>query len=223
MKLHVPTLLGGALATAFILSPLAASAKGDGYYRAQAGKEMKACIDLYDDGGVNEVISSVQTVSSCFAGGFITEVNFYSVPKCQPNQPCPQVVTAFIATVEFGCEDDIIGAQCYLNECVDNSDCSADSWCRQTEYGSQECVPYQQSGDSCGGFTLPWLYEQCDPSLTCVTDPFIADIPGVCATCNYNGTPYDAGDSFPADDGCNTCFCGDNGVIGCTKIACLQP
>lgn len=39
--------------------------------------------------------------------------------------------------------------------------------------------------------------------------------------CSYDGTTYRAGDSFPATDGCNTCFCSDNGAVGCTKKACV--
>jgi hypothetical protein len=39
-------------------------------------------------------------------------------------------------------------------------------------------------------------------------------------TCSYGGQDYVPGDSFPATDGCNTCTCGTNGLVGCTKIAC---
>lgn len=44
---------------------------------------------------------------------------------------------------------------------------------------------------------------------------------GACVTtCTYDGTEYLPGDSFPAADGCNTCSCGANGMVGCTKMAC---
>lgn len=39
-------------------------------------------------------------------------------------------------------------------------------------------------------------------------------------SCDYNGRTYYPGDSWTADDGCNTCFCGDNGTIGCTLMLC---
>ena len=39
-------------------------------------------------------------------------------------------------------------------------------------------------------------------------------------TCAYDGETYDSGDSFPSTDGCNTCTCGTNGSVGCTKRAC---
>lgn len=215
----------GAVASASLLLVSPAAAKSDGYYTAQAKKEVSACLDAYDTGGnaIIQIASSVETVSACFAGGFITRVSFYTEPNCKPNQPCPLILSKLVAEVEFGCEDDVIYSSCLDNLCEVDEDCSDDAWCRQTEFGDSECTPYVQEGDSCGGFTLPWLYEQCEPSLVCTTDPFIPDLPGVCATCDYNGTPYAEGDSFPADDGCNTCFCGAGNVIGCTKIACLAP
>lgn len=39
-------------------------------------------------------------------------------------------------------------------------------------------------------------------------------------TCAYDGTTYTPGQSFPSTDGCNTCTCGSNGTVGCTKRAC---
>jgi hypothetical protein len=45
---------------------------------------------------------------------------------------------------------------------------------------------------------------------------------GECGTgCDYNGQHYQPDDSFPSEDGCNDCFCGENGSVGCTKRACL--
>jgi hypothetical protein len=37
--------------------------------------------------------------------------------------------------------------------------------------------------------------------------------------CTYSGRQYTVGQSFPSDDGCNTCTCTTQG-IGCTTIAC---
>ena len=39
-------------------------------------------------------------------------------------------------------------------------------------------------------------------------------------TCEFNGNTFDAGDSFPASDGCNTCTCESGGAISCTEAAC---
>ncbi|GEM_PF-537613 len=40
--------------------------------------------------------------------------------------------------------------------------------------------------------------------------------------CKYNGKTYKQGDSFPSTDGCNTCSCGANGLVACTKKACTK-
>jgi hypothetical protein len=45
-------------------------------------------------------------------------------------------------------------------------------------------------------------------------------LPPACGVCSYGGQSYREGDSFPAADGCNSCRCGANGSVGCTKIAC---
>jgi hypothetical protein len=44
---------------------------------------------------------------------------------------------------------------------------------------------------------------------------------GECGGCDYGGQHYVDGDAFPSTDGCNTCMCGANGVVGCTEKACL--
>ena len=38
--------------------------------------------------------------------------------------------------------------------------------------------------------------------------------------CFYNGKEYEVGDSFPAEDGCNTCSCGSDLMVACTSMAC---
>jgi hypothetical protein len=39
--------------------------------------------------------------------------------------------------------------------------------------------------------------------------------------CEYNGKSYEPGESFPSDDGCNTCFCDEDGSFGgCTEMYC---
>ena len=192
----------------------------EGRLKAIAKKEMREC--LADAEPSNwDMESSVSTVGNCLVDGSLRDVNFYLSYPCRPNQVCPRVADRLVATVSFGCDDEILYAQCWANTCIDNSQCSSDSWCRQTEYGHSECTPYVGDGESCGGYVLPWTYEQCEPGLVCTTDPFIPDLSGVCATCDYNGTGYAAGESWTSDDGCNTCFCGEDGSIGCTKRACL--
>ena len=50
-------------------------------------------------------------VSSCFAGGFITNYYFYKTPNCPPNQFCPAVVE-LVGTVTLDCEGNVIGVSC---------------------------------------------------------------------------------------------------------------
>ncbi|EYF03287.1 hypothetical protein [Chondromyces apiculatus] len=38
--------------------------------------------------------------------------------------------------------------------------------------------------------------------------------------CSYGGETYDEGESFPAEDGCNTCSCDSDGSVLCTQIGC---
>ena len=38
--------------------------------------------------------------------------------------------------------------------------------------------------------------------------------------CDYNGKHYSRGSSFMDRDLCNSCFCGDDGEVGCTAMAC---
>ncbi len=39
--------------------------------------------------------------------------------------------------------------------------------------------------------------------------------------CDYAGSHYDVGASFPSTDGCNTCSCGSTGSVACTKRLCV--
>jgi hypothetical protein len=195
-----------------------AQSSGNNKQVAAAKKEVRTC--LKDASEPNwKIEASVSTVAACFAGGFLHEVNFSKRYDCKPNQICPRVPEYLVATVTFDCDGTISSAQCHFNTCDDTSHCNSDSWCRPTEEGHSESAPYDEEGDTCGGYVLPWYYEQCDPSLQCVTSPIIPDLPGECATCNYNGTPYAAGDSWTAD--CNTCSCTESGLVACTKVACL--
>lgn len=40
--------------------------------------------------------------------------------------------------------------------------------------------------------------------------------------CTYDGQTYEAGETFPDTDGCNTCSCGEDGSVACTTKACLS-
>jgi len=195
--------------------------KSDSYLIAKARHEVKDCIKSAKEPGW-DIVSSVHTVSACFAGGFITDVNFSKQINCPPNEPlCPRAPSVQVATVQFGCDDTVISSQCFINQCAQDSDCEDGKWCRQTEQGSSVCVDFVTEGDRCEGFVLPSFRERCEPGLICVPTEPTGDAPGICATCNYNGTAKFLGDTFIADDGCNTCTCLENGLVACTEMACV--
>jgi hypothetical protein len=51
---------------------------------------------------------------------------------------------------------------------------------------------------------------------------FTVSLTGPAAGCVYNGATYSEGDNFTAADYCNTCTCGPNGFVGCTKKFCID-
>jgi hypothetical protein len=215
-------LLGFCLIVASTMITQTASAQDHSgrWYQNQARSEVRQCLRDARERGTR-ISANVSTISACFNGGFITQVDFHKDYVCR-HAPCPARPTQLIAVVQFGCNDPIIYAECTGNLCEFDTDCDASSWCRGTEYGTRECTDYVGAGDTCEGYTLPWYFDRCEPGLQCVTDPQIPDLPGVCATCNDNGTPHMAGDTFTASDGCNTCTCQENGLMACTRMACVS-
>jgi hypothetical protein len=95
--------------------------------------------------------------------------------------------------------------------CKADEDCDGDSWCRPVQSdgstdSTYECVLFVGEGARCNGFTLPWLYERCEPQLTCDTPDNVADAPGVCrASCESDADcregSYCASDKLCDDDG----------------------
>ena len=68
---------------------------------------------------------------------------------------------------------------------------------------------YAASGRGSGHFRGAWV-------LLC------NDLPGR-GVCEYRGELYPAGESFPAGDDCNSCFCTESGEIACTDAICVPP
>jgi hypothetical protein len=82
--------------------------------------------------------------------------------------------------------------------------CLADSDCPQVKIACQACPG--------GGFTCP--QSACvDAACTLLWSACTGVAPGL--ACDKPGAQQ------PADDGCNTCTCGDTLTWGCTKKACL--
>lgn len=51
---------------------------------------------------------------------------------------------------------------------------------------------------------------------------FACEDDGAPGVCSYGGQSYAAGDTFPSTDGCNSCFCSADGLVGCTLRACVD-
>ncbi|HTU63496.1 MAG TPA: hypothetical protein VMF89_33770, partial [Polyangiales bacterium] len=96
------------------------------------------------------------------------------------------------------------------SECRTDTDCPQGTWCRQAQTSENleiyECAPFVGEGARCHGFTLPWLYERCEPSLTCDTPDGVDDATGICRkSCDSNRDckepSYCATDKLCDDDG----------------------
>jgi hypothetical protein len=97
------------------------------------------------------------------------------------------------------------------SECKSDADCPQGSWCREaqsdgTSEPSYECAPFVGEGSRCEGFTPPWLYERCEPTLSCDKPDGVADATGLCRrSCSGNKdckeSNYCASDKLCDDDG----------------------
>ena len=65
------------------------------------------------DNAIGELQAQVQTISACFAGGFVNRVTFYSVPNCPPNQFCIQVIQV-VGSVTLDCDNNVLSVDCGL-------------------------------------------------------------------------------------------------------------
>ena len=158
----------------------------------------------------------------CICNDGSQPVNCFADP-CQVSA-CDYPGAECVANYCGGCNAewyDETGAQVCTDPCREDADCGVDSWCRPDEQGVGQCVPFVGPGEKCEGFVLPWIRERCADGLTCVPVEETGDVPGICAACNVDGVPHQAGESFPVDDGCNTCTCTEGGLVACTKIACI--
>ena len=88
--------------------------------------------------------------------------------------------------------------------CEGDDDCAEGSWCRPTQEGGSACVPFQQEGDFCGGFTPAWGATRCAPELICTdAPPLVADAPGICrAPCEDNRACGEGGYCSSNNDVC---------------------
>lgn len=134
---------------------------------------------------------------------------------CDRDQVCQ--VGLFCNTAEGVCEAPIDDGTCDSNDDCSDGFCG----CIDATCSSRICKPWQQEGQSCGGFTLPHFHTQCGPGLTCASPYWVADLPGVCAIQASPKALYDDPEAF---DGHVVAVTGNilTGYAMCTKMACWE-
>lgn len=89
----------------------------DNGYVGRARGAANDCINPFFNGNDWIIMESVNTVGSCVAGGFITQVVFAARPVQQPCtdfEGCPPpALPIVIATVTFGCNNELMSVNCY--------------------------------------------------------------------------------------------------------------
>lgn len=108
--------VAGMLAAVFMVFNTVSAQNSEGYYIGKAHAEVGSCVGQAHGGGPSQIQASVYTTSICFVSGNTTRVDFYQVfgVPCNPSQnPCPRPFVRLVATVDFGCDDEVIGSVCY--------------------------------------------------------------------------------------------------------------
>lgn len=104
--------------------------------------------------------------------------------------------------------------------CKDDADCS-DGFCgcKDNECQVRSCKPWSQAGEKCGGFVAPPFWHRCAPGLSCMSNPLLPDLPGICA---QEATVAEIEADPKAYDGSLVGIRGDahQGLVYCTLRAC---
>ena len=101
------------VAVAAMFISFSAQAQDDNSYTGRATAAVNQCLAQYRAQGF-DIVAQEETTGICIAGGFITTVTFYKTVRCvdTPQNPCPRPAAEPVATVTFGCEGEIISADC---------------------------------------------------------------------------------------------------------------
>ena len=92
------------------LSAAPSFAGGDNQTLAVAKQAVNECIQNAKQAGY-DVHGAVETTAICIVSGELKHVEFWGTPKCAPNMYCTQVIVP-VATVDFGCEGEVVGTTC---------------------------------------------------------------------------------------------------------------
>ena len=117
------------------------------------------------------------TCQANYCGGcnaeFYSETGELVCAPCASDEDC---------SWNFHCLSQAGGGGVCVPECEEDADCNEGYWCALiNEMNDKGCKPYQEEGESCGGFTPPWGISKCKPGLSCTDySPMIPDLPGRC-------------------------------------------
>lgn len=92
----------------------AAAQNGNGGTNGAGGGTITAAFNQECNFNGPVTIAYSDVVSSCFAGGFITD--YYIIPKINCNAvDCSVILIGIIGKVTTGCDGDVISVECYVN------------------------------------------------------------------------------------------------------------
>ena len=149
---------------------------------------------------------------------------------CGPCDPCGDGSDALCMMIPPDCaEGTVLSVQGGCFTCVDPNTCEPPVECVVSGCNGEICAPFEMfstceaspeyaclSLTTCGADASGQCgWEQNDAYLAC-----LEEVTGGATICEDETGAYAPGESWDAADGCNTCFCTEDGVAACTKMAC---
>ena len=99
------------LSVALLALAAAPAFANDNQTLAIAKQAVNECIQNAKQAGY-DVNGGVETTGICFVSGETKKVTFWGNPKCQNGPtPCMQM-SVIVATVDLGCENEVVGTTC---------------------------------------------------------------------------------------------------------------
>jgi hypothetical protein len=77
----------------------------------RARSAARGCLKPFHSGEY-KISSEVREMGICLVKGFLNRVYLYATPVCKPS-PCSNLTAELIATVDFGCDNEVLGVTCY--------------------------------------------------------------------------------------------------------------